>query len=292
MEIRVLKYFLEVAREENITRAAEKLHISQPSLSRQLKDLEYELGKKLFKRGNYNIKLTDEGILLRKRAEEILGLVDKTTDEFKTLDKVTGGHIVIGCGESYLMKYVARVIKSFKEEYPDFTYTLVSGTTDIVTEKLDSGHFDIGILCETPNLSRYNYLELPEKDTWGLLVRKDHPLASKKFITVEDILEEELLCPEQCIKADIPRWCGELTDSLHFTGYTTLCYNPSIFVKEGLGCYLVFDKLVNTGPDSDLVFIPLHPKLENRMFIIWKKYQVFTPIAELFVEKLMEMLRK
>mgnify|MGYP005787488563 CR=1 FL=1 len=284
MEIRVLRYFLEAAREENITRAAASLHVSQPTLSKQLKDLEQELGKKLFVRSNYSIKLTDEGMLLRKRAEDILAMADKTIEEFKASDTITGGDVYIGCAESHLVKYLARVIKDFKTRYPLFRYHIYSGNTEQVTERLDRGILDMAVIAEPPNLSRYNYIEVPGSDRWGLIMRQDDPLAEKEYITAEDLVGLELICSEQSIKVDIPRWCGETADQLNYTGTTNLCYNGGVFVREGLGCMLTFDHLIDTSSESGLVFRPLYPVLKTKMYIIWKKYQVFTPIAELLTK--------
>ena len=171
MEIRVLRYFLEMAREGNITRAAERLHVSQPTLSKQLKDLEGELGKKLFVRSNYSVKLTDEGMLLRKRAEDILDMVDKTADEFKALGEITGGDIRIGCAESDGVKYLARCVKSLQEQYPRIRLHLYSGNTEDVAERLDRGLLDFAVLAQEVDLSKYNYLEVPHSDRWGLVMR-------------------------------------------------------------------------------------------------------------------------
>ncbi len=286
MEIRVLEYFMEIAREGNMTRAAETLHVSQPTLSKQMKELEAELGKKLFKRGSASVSLTDEGMLLRKRAEDILGMVKKTTDEFKELDNITGGEVSIGCAESYLMKHLARVIKEFRAQYPLFCYHLTSGNTEQVLERLDRGLLDFAAIVEPPDLSRYNYLVIPGEDTLGLLLRKDDPLAQKREITLEDMRSISLIASEQSMKNDIPRWCGEDSDSLNWTGSANLFYNGSVFVKEGLGALLTFEYLADTGTDSELVFRPLSPKLETKMYIVWKKYQVFTPIAKKLVDEL------
>jgi len=291
MEIRVLRYFLEVARAESITKAAQYLHISQPTLSKQLKDLETELGKKLFVRSNYSIKLTDEGMLLRKRTEDILQMVDKTTDEFKALNEIAGGDIQLGCAESHLIKHLAQALKEFRKTYPRLHFHIRSGGTEQVAEILDRGLLDFAIIVEPPNLSRYNYLEIPGVDTWGLVVRKDHPLAKKKHITANDLIGLDLICSDQSMKADIPRWCGEKIDLLNHIGSTNLSYNGSVCVKEGLGCQLTFDYLAATGPGSDLVFRPLYPKLENKMYIIWKKYQIFTPIAQKFLEFLQKKFK-
>lgn len=286
MEIRVLRYFLEIAREENMTRAAEKLHISQPSLSKEIKKLEEELGHELFVRTNKSMHLTDEGMLLRKRAEDILSMTDKTIEEFSQLDSITGGEIRIGCAESYLIKYLARSIRSFKEQYPNFIFHIFSGDTEPVAERLDRGLLDLAVIVEPPNLSKYNYLTVPECDKWGVVMLRDCPLAAKSEITFEDLYGLPLFCSEQSIKADFPRWCGENIDKLNFAGTFNLSYNGSIFVKEGLGCLLTFEHLIDTSEESGLCFRPITPALETKMYIIWRKYQVFSPIAELFVKKL------
>ena len=286
MEIRVLRYFLEIARESSMSRAAETLHVSQPTLSKQMKELESELGKKLFHRGSTSVSLTDEGMLLRKRAEDILTMVDKTTSEFLELDNITGGEVHIGCAESHQIKYLAWVIKDFKEAYPRFRYHLTSGNTEQVVERLDRGLIDFAFIVEPPNLERYNHIEIPGTDIWGLAIRKDHPLAEKEEIVFADLIGIDLICSEQGMKFDIARWCGENTDQLKLSGTINLCYNGGIFVEEGLGGMLTFDRLVNTGDDSNLCFRPLSPRLETKMYIIWKKYQVFTPIAELLLEEL------
>lgn len=286
MEIRVLRYFLEIARESSMSRAAEILHVSQPTLSKQMKELESELGKKLFHRGSTSVSLTDEGMLLRKRAEDILTMVDKTTSEFRELDNITGGEVHIGCAESHQIKYLAWVIKDFKEAYPRFRYHLTSGNTEQVVERLDRGLIDFAFIVEPPDLERYNHIEIPGADIWGLAIRKDHPLAEKREIVFADLTEVDLICSEQGMKFDIARWCGENADQLNLSGTINLCYNGGVFVEEGLGGMLTFDRLVNTGDDSKLCFRPLSPRLETKMYIIWKKYQVFTPIAELLLDEL------
>lgn len=287
MEIRILRYFLEIAREGNMTRAAEYLHVSQPTLSKQMKELEMELGKKLFRRSSNSVSLTNEGMLLRKRAEDILDMVDKTTNEFRTLDDITGGEIRIGCAETHQIKYLARVIKKFQKEYPLFRYHLFSGNTEQVTERLDKGLFDFAIIVEPPDLSKFNYLEIPETNIWGVLMKKNSLLAQKERIHIEDLFGLQLICSEQAMREDIPRWCGEKVDNLLLSGSVNLFYNGSVFVKEGLGYMLTFDHLVNIGTDSDFCFRPLEPVLETKTYVIWKKYQMFTPIAE----RLLEMLK-
>ncbi|HAG04036.1 MAG TPA: LysR family transcriptional regulator [Lachnospiraceae bacterium] len=286
MEIRVLRYFLAIAREENMTRAAQRLHISQPSLSKEIKMLEKELGHELFIRTNKNMILNDEGMLLRKRAEDIIAMVDKTAMEFSRLNNIVGGEIAIGCAESYLIKYLARSIKAFKEEYPYSVFRIFSGDTEPVTERLDRGILDLAVIVEPPNLSKYNYLSVPGSDKWGLVMLRDCQLAKKEYITIDDLYGLPLFCSEQSIRADFPRWCGDNTDKLNIAGTVNLSYNGSIFVKEGLGYLLTFEHLIDTSDISGLCFRPIKPTLETNMYIIWKKYQVFSPIAELFLKRL------
>lgn len=286
MEIRVLRYFLEIAREENMTKAAERLHISQPSLSRQMKELESELGKKLFVRSSYSIHLTEEGMLLRKRAEDLLAMADKITNEFKTMDDITGGDIYIGCAESYLIKYLAQAVRQLNVRYSGIRYHITSGDTEQVSEHLDRGLFDMAFIVEPPDLSKYNYLEVPETDTWGAIMRKDCPLSKKKTIRIEDILDYPIFCSEQSARVDLPRWCGENIDKLNIMATFNLANNEAVFAREGLGIALTFDRLVDTGSDSELCFRPVTPALHTKMYVIWKKYQIFTPIAELLLNEL------
>lgn len=291
MEIRILRYFVEIAREGSMTAAAETLHVSQPTLSKQMKDLEQELGKKLFRRGSRSVFLTDEGILLKKRADDILEMVDRTADEFKALDDIQGGDVYIGCAESYLIATLARTIKAFKKKYPLFRYHIVSGDRIVVIDRLDRGLLDFGVVVEPPDLDRYQYIELPGTDTWGAMMRADHPLAKKETIHVDDLIGSELICSEQSVEADIPRWCGKRVDELNFTGHTNLAYNGSIFVKEGLGIMLTFEHLVQPSDWNGLCFRPLEPRLSNKMYLIWKKYQVFTPIAKRLLDTFLEAYR-
>lgn len=285
MEIRVLRYFIQIAREGNMSRAAEVLHVSQPTLSKQMTDLESELGKKLFIRTSSGLNLTDEGMLLRKRAEDILEMVDKTTDEFNSLDNITGGDVQIGCAESYQIKYLAQVIQKLKKEYPDLRYHLSSGNTEHVTERLNKGLLDFAVIVQPPDLSKYNYIVLPETDKWGVLMRKDSPLASHEKIVFDDLKGLPLICSGQSLIEDIPRWCGEKVDQLNISGTINLFYNGSVFVQEGLGYMLTFNHLANTSNDSELCFRPLEPTLETKMYIIWKKYQIFTPIAQILLDE-------
>ena len=288
MELRTMRYFLAVAREENMTRAAQLLHVTQPTLSKQLKALEDELGKKLFLRHSFSIRLTEEGILLRKRAEDLVNMADKITAEFLALDDIVGGDIYFGLAESYQIRYLAAEIKAFKNLYPDLRYHITSGDTEQVTEKLDKGILDFAVLAEEPDTTKYNYLTFPEADIWGVIMPKDCPLAEKLEIEVNDLIGLPLFCSEQSWNRDIPKWCGNRMDELHLEGSFRLAYNGSLFVKEGLGYLLTLSNLIDTSPDSGLVFRPLIPRLEAKMYLIWKKYQVFTPIAERLLERLKE----
>ena len=286
MEIRTLRYFLAVAREENMTRAAEQLHVTQPTLSKTLKALEDELGKKLFTRHSFSIRLTDEGVLLRNRAEDLVSMADKITREFVTLDDITGGDIYLGMAESYQIRLVARAIREFRKQYPALRYHITSGDTEQVTEKLDKGLLDFAVLVEEPDRARYESLLFPQADVWGLVFRADDPLAKKESITADDLTGLPLFCSEQSWRNDIPRWCGDRMQELRLEGSFRLSYNGSMFAREGLGYLLTFDHLVDTSPDSGLVFRPLYPKLENSLYLIWKRYQALSPIAERFLKHL------
>lgn len=292
MELRTMRYFLAVAREENMTRAAEFLHVTQPTLSKQLKSLEDELGKKLFIRHSFHIELTEEGILLRKRAEDLVSMADKITAEFLSLDDVLGGEVYLGLAESYQIRYLAAEIKSLKMSYPSLRYHITSGDTEQVTEKLDKGVIDFAVLAEEPNTDKYHFFTFPKPDIWGVVMPEGCPLAKKESVSVDDLCGLPLFCSEQGWNHDIPRWCGDKIDLLHLEGSFRLSYNGSLFVREGLGYLLTFEHLIDTSPDSGLVFRPLTPKLETKLYFIWKKYQVFTPIAEKMLEKLKEQFLK
>lgn len=280
MEIRVLRYFLAVAREQNMTRAAKQLHVTQPTLSKQLKQLEEEVGKKLFHRSNYSIHLTEEGILLRKRAEDILNMVDKTMEEFQALDDITGGDIYIGAAESESFCYFASIAKRLQVRYPNVKFHLYSGNTEVIAERLDRGLLDFAIIVQEVDLSKYNYIKIPTSETWGVIMRKDAPLAAREWITVDDLLGLPLIVSRQGLTEDYPKVFKEKTDQMHIVATFDLIYNASIMVRKGFGYALSFDKLIDTSEESELCFKPLLPELKTNMYIIWKKYQVFSPISE------------
>ena len=286
MEIRTLRYFLAVAREENMTRAAAILHVTQPTLSKQLKSLEDELGKKLFTRHSFSIRLTDEGILLRNRAEDLISMADKIEQEFVSLDDITGGELYLGLAESYQIKYLARAIKEFKAHFPNLHYHITSGDTEQIADKLDKGLLDFLVLAEHPDMNKYEYIEFPESDKWGLVLPMNDPLAKKKTIHAKDLIGLPLFCSEQAWNNEIKEWAGTFFPEMKLEGSFRLSYNGSIFAKEGLGYLLTFDHLIDTSEGSGLVFRPLSPKTETRLYIAWNRYQTFTPIAERFLEHL------
>lgn len=290
MELRVLRYFLAVAREGSITGAAEFLHVTQPTLSRQLKELEQELGKKLFIRSSHSITLTDEGMLLRNRAEEIVEMVAKLEGEFSSMEDIVSGDVYIGCGETEAMKQIARVIKDLQVSHPNIRYHLYSGNEDDVTERLDKGLLDFAILIQPANLSKYNYIDIPAKDVWGVVMRKDSPLALKETIQAKDLINVPLICSRQAMKQTLSKnefvdWFGEDFDKLNVVTTFNLAYNAAIMVEEGIGYALTLDKIVNTSSDRNLCYRPLEPRLESGLSIVWKKHQLFSAAADIFLKE-------
>ena len=288
MEIRTLRYFLAVAREENMTRAADLLHVTQPTLSKQLKALEEELGKKLFVRHSFSIELTDEGILLKARAEDLVRMADKIEQEFVSLDDITGGDLYLGLAESEQIRYLAREIRTLKNQLPNLHYHITSGDTEQVIEKLNKGILDFAVLAETPDPARYESIPFPVNDVWGLVVRDDSPLAKKKKICVKDLYGLPLFCSEQSWRNEIPAWAKENMDKLTLEGSFRLSYNASMFVKEGLGCLLTFRGLIDTSEGSGLIFRPLDPPCETVLYLTWNRYQSFTPAAERFLSQVQD----
>lgn len=293
MEIRVLKYFLAVAREGSFTKAANYLHVTQPTLSRQLMDLEYEVGQKLLIRGKYNVTLTQEGMLLKKRAEEILSLVNKTEAEFGAIGNEISGDVYVGGGESKAMELIAEVIKELQVEHPNIHYHLYSGNAEDVTERLDKGLLDFGILIQPVDISKYESVSLPVKDVWGVIMRKDDSLAKKKTIKKEDLSNLSLLFSRQLIGSNqvenaVNAWFGKDYEFLNIVATYNLIFNAALLVEQGVGCGVTIDNLVNQQEHSNLNFIPFEPKLESGLDIVWKKRQVFSKAAELFLAKIQE----
>ena len=289
MEIRVLKYFLAVAREQNISAAAESLFLSQPTLSRQLKELEEELCKQLFIRGSRKITLTEEGLLLRKRAEEIVELLDKTEKELLGSDGQVSGEIYIGAGETDGLRLIAKAAKDLQEQYPQITYRIISGDAVDITERLDKGLIDFALLLEPVDISKYSYLKFPVKDVWGVLMRRDCPLAQKESISPRDLRDMPLIVSRQALDgSELTLWLKNGSEQLNIVSTYNLVYNASLMVDEGLGVALCIDKIINVSGDSSLCFRPLKPKLEVGMSLVWKKYQVFSKAAEKFILKMQE----
>ncbi|MDF2927194.1 MAG: LysR family transcriptional regulator [Paenibacillaceae bacterium] len=289
MELRVLRYFLTVAREESITGAAKVLNVTQPTLSKQLMDLEEELGKKLLIRGNRRITLTEEGMLLRKRAQEIMELVDKTKSEIGNADEVISGDIYIGGGETDAMRLIAKLVKKLQVEHPHIQYHLYSGNAEDVMERLDKGLLDFGVIIGAANIQKYDYLRLPAKDTWGLLMKENSPLAVLDNIRPENLRDIPLLCSRQALAGnELSGWLREDSEKLNIVATYNLIYNAALMVEEGIGYALCLDKLVNTTSITDLCFKPLEPRLEASLNLVWKKYQVFSKAAEKFVNILQQ----
>lgn len=296
MELRVLQYFLAVAREQSISRAAESLHLSQPTLSTQLKHLEEELGKTLMIRGtkgSRKIVLTEEGMILRKRAEEILDLVRKTENEITLSDDSVVGDVYIGAGETDMIRLVARTAQAMNEEYPDIHYHISSGNTAFVMEQLDKGLIDFGILYDSVDLSKYDSVKIPESDVWGILMRRDAPLASKEVITPEDLWDKPLILSQQeNQKSELAVWMRHDLSKLNVVATYNLIFNGSLFVDEGMGYAVCFDKLINVSGDSTLCFRPLSPELKAAPYLVWKKYQIFSKASEKFMEYFLKYLKK
>lgn len=296
MELRVLQYFLAIAREQSIIRAAESLHLSQPTLSTQIKNLEEELGKQLLIRGtkgSRKITLTEEGMILRKRAEEILDLVKKTENEVTVSNEIIVGDIYIGTGETDGIRLIAQAAKKLQDTCPGIRYHISSGNSVFVMEQLDKGLLDFGIVFGNVDLTKYNAFKMPVTDIWGVLMRKDSPLASKETIKPEDLWEEPLILSQQEERGGIlTQWLHCPVSALHIVATYNLIFNASLLVEEGLGYAIGFDKIINTTGSSNLCFRPLAPKLENEMHIIWKKYQMFSKPAEKFIDTLRENLAK
>lgn len=297
MEIRTLRYFLAVAREGSITRAANFLHLTQPTLSRQMQDLEQELGRQLLIRKSHRVDLTPEGVLLRKRAEEIVAMVDKTEAEFIALEDTISGDIYIGSGETRGLCPIADLIRQLRTECPGIRYHLHSGNAQDVTDRLDKGLLDFGILIQPADIAKYDTLSLPAKDVWGVLMRRDSPLAQKEYIEKADLMELPLICSRQVITPHpgenaFADWFGEDFGKLDIAVNYNLVYNAALLVEAGVGYAITLDGLANTSESSKLCFRPLWPRLESGLDIVWKKYQVFSPAAELFLSRLREKIEQ
>lgn len=295
MEIRLLKYFLKVAQEESISKAADSLHITQPTLSRQLMELEKELKTTLFERGKRNKKiiLTDDGKLLKARATEIIELTNKTEAEFLFNDKNIAGDLYFGGGETDAMRIVARAIKNLSVKFPNIKYHFYSGNGEDVKEKLNKGLLDFGLFIEPVDKKEYEFIQLEQKDNWGLLIRKDSHLAKKEFIEPNDLINIPILSSRQfLVKNLISGWLGYNFENLNIVGTYNLLYNASIMVEEGFGNALCIDKLINLTEESKLCFKPLKPNLSAGILIAWKQNQPLSKCAKLFLQQLQEIINR
>lgn len=291
MELRVLRYFLAVAREQSITAAAETLHITQPTLSKQLRELEEELSKKLFTRGNRKITLTEEGMFLRKRAQEIVELADKTEADFAAGVGSVSGDIFIGSGETGAVRYLGRTLYKMRSIYPGVRFHLFSGNGEDVSDRLDKGLIDFALFVGMTNLKKYDYLKLPYSHRWGLILRRDDPLAAHEAVTPEMLMNVPILCSRQAlIQNELSGWLGRPFEELNLAGTYNLIYNAAIMVEEGLGCAVCIDRLLDTSGDSAVCFRPFEPAIDAELFIAWKKYQFFSAAAGKFLEMLQQEL--
>lgn len=292
MELRVLQYFLAVAREQSIVRAAESLHLSQPTLSTQIKAMEEELGKQLLIRGtkgSRKVTLTEEGMILRKRAEEILNLVHKTEREISLSDEVVVGDVYIGTGETEAVRLIAKAARKLYQTYPGIHYHIASGNAEFVMEQLEKGLIDFGLIFGAVDQAKYNYIKIPLTEVWGVLMRKDSPLAERSNISPEDLWDKPLILSRQEDSSGaLASWIQREISELEVVATYNLLFNASLMVEEGLGYAVGFDKIINTSGNSSLCFRPLNPRRKDGMCIIWKKYQVFSKASEKFMAQLKE----
>ncbi|WP_250278955.1 LysR family transcriptional regulator [[Clostridium] colinum] len=289
MDFRVLQYFLAITREQSISSAAKSLHLSQPTLSRQIKTLEEELGKQLFIRSNRTITLTEEGMLLRKRAEEITQLVNKTKEEIILSNETIAGNISIGAGETGGIRHIAKVDKKLQSKYPLLYFHIVSGDKITVLEELDKGLIDFALIFGEVDLSKYDYLTLPSIDKFSVMMRKDDILANLDVITPEDLLDKPLIVSRQIISdSNLSQLFNCDEKLLNIVATYNLLFNGSLMVDEGMGYALCFDKIINVTGNSNLCLRPLSIQIMPKMSLIWKKYQVFTKASEKFLLTIQE----
>lgn len=282
MEIRVLNYFLAIAREENFTKAAQQLHVTQPTLSRQIADLERELGVKLFVRSNHNIILTEDGMILKRRAQEILSLADKTKRDFLQKDEVLSGTISIGSGEFRSTKYLAKIIAAFHKKYPDVKYEIYSGNAGNIRDYIERGFLDIGLMSEPIDVRKYNFVNMPINEQWGVFVPDNFPLSQKERISPKDLAGMSVITATGDFnQSRIGKWLGDYKDQVEITATANLPYNEAVLVQENMGVMLSI-KLNCTY--ENLRFIPLVPVLEVSTALAWKKDQIFSTATSAFID--------
>lgn len=291
MELRTLRYFLAAASEENITRAAEILHVTQPTLSRQLMDLERELGTTLMSRGKKGMTLTEDGLFFRQRAEEIVELADRLEQSFVERSAEVSGVISIGATESVGSRLFAKLIKQFSDKYPLVKFDLYNEMADYIKERMDKGLIDVGLLLEPVDTAKYDFVRLSQKETWGVLMRADHPLSDRETLRAEEMRPYPLILPlRERVRAEILNWLNAEEKDLNIPLSYTLLSNAVLLVEEGLGCAFCLDGALAIHSSPDLRFIPIAPEHTTRSVLVWKKNHLFTPAVSLFIQEI-NMLR-
>lgn len=287
MEIRVLRYFVALANERNISKAAESLHLTQPTLSRQLKELEEQLKTTLFIRGNREIVLTESGHYLLQKAKEIIDLVDRTEHNLSEYSEDIQGQISIGCGETEGMRIIAKIFNKLQSKYPNIIFHLYSGNADDVSERLENGLLDFGLLIDPTDKNQYDFIKLPYQDRWGILMRCDSPLAHKDVIYPSDIVDQPLLVSRQSIVDNqLSGWLGRSISQNPIVATYNLIFNAAIMVEEGLGYALCLDQLIDTSSNQTLQFVPLAPPLKANLNLVWKKNQTLSPAGQALIKEL------
>ena len=285
MEIRVLRYFLTVVREESITKAAEMLHITQPTLSRQLSQMEDDIGVKLFHRGTRKITLTNEGMLLRRRAEEILQLVDNTERELVEQEEQVEGKITIGCGELASVQILSELIKDFSKKHPGVSYDIFTATADLVKEQMDKGLIDVGLLMEPIDIEKYEFIRLEKKETWVVLMRPDDELAKKETVSAKDLSELPMILPRRLnVQSELANWFGDYFTNLNVLFTSNLSTNGAVMVKNGLAYSVVIEGSIPFWDQSKITYRPLSPELTATCVLAWKRQQPFSLAATKFIE--------
>lgn len=292
IETRLLQYFLAIAEEQSITRAAEYLHVTQPTLSKQMMDLEASLGKQLLIRGKKKVTLTEDGAYLRSRAREIISLMEQTEASFRESEQIITGDVHIGCGEHRSTYPIMQMIKEIRDEYPDIRFHFFSGNADAITERMDKGLLDMGFLLEPEIVPKYDYQKLPLYETWGVLTRKDSPLAKKKSVSFKKLSRLPLIMPSQTSNSNrITTFFPDTLSSPNTVASYNLIYNAALMVEAGMGYALCIDDLINTEGEHPLTFVPITPALRSNVYLFTKKYQVFSKATKLFLDRLEERFK-
>lgn len=282
MDFRVLNYFLIVAREENITKASQILHISQPTLSRQLMQLEQELGVKLFQRSNHNIYLTAEGLLFRRRASEIVQLAEKVKTELAQPEEIVSGEISIGCGELLSVKELGAMVSAFQQQHPLVKFHLHSSYTQDIKEWLEQGTLDLGLMLEPVDVSKYNFVRMQQKEEWGVLLREDSSLAQADVLMAEDLAKMPIITTRNMkVDSEIASWFGDSAKQMHVVLTYNLLYNAAMMVRQGMGVALGLN--LNCQYPG-LKFIPMAPKLELSSVLVWREHQVYSKVVQTFIQ--------